>query len=204
MAELWWRGRLSALPLAIGFALALNAVLVTGYIYPEWMSGGLVSMAFWIGVVAWGFTVVRSVRELPSIVAPRSVTDEPDRFVEAHQAFLQANYSEAETLLNQVLAIETRDPPALLLLSGVYRHTGRLESAEMLLDEIRRLEVSDRWFLEIRAEAKRLAAAMEASNASETEPETGSENETKAETESSAETATPSPADLTEPVRRAA
>ncbi|TWU50990.1 hypothetical protein Poly51_42830 [Rubripirellula tenax] len=161
MPELWWRGRLSALPLAVGFAIALNAVLVTRYIFPEWLSGGLVSMAFWIGVLVWGFYVAKSVRELPGIVAPRKVSDEPDRFAEAHQAFLRGDYSEAESLLNQVLAIEARDPPALLLLSGVYRHTDRFESAELLLAEIRRLEVSDRWFLEIQAEASRLKRALE-------------------------------------------
>ena len=38
MADIWWRGRLSALPIAIAFALALNLLLVTRYIYPEWMA----------------------------------------------------------------------------------------------------------------------------------------------------------------------
>lgn len=183
MAELWWRGRLSALPAAIGFALALNAILVTRYIYPQWISGGLVSMAFWIGVLVWGITVVRSIRELPGIVAPRSVSDEPDRFVEAHQAYLKAEYAEAETLLNQVLAIEARDPPALLLLTGVYRHTDRLASAEMLLAEVRRLEVSDRWHLEILSEAGRLASAIEASERPQQPDEADVETETGAEAE---------------------
>ncbi|MGB7323583.1 MAG: tetratricopeptide repeat protein [Rubripirellula sp.] len=195
MAELWWRGRLSALPAAIGFALALNAVLITRYIYPEWISGGLVSMAFWIGVLVWGFTVVRSVRELPGIVAPRSISEEPDRFAEAHQAFLKGEYVESEKLLNQVLAIEARDPPALLLLTGLYRHTGRLASAEMLLAEVRRLEVSDRWALEIRAESARLARAVERSKQPEEKDKPAKET---------AEKETGDPADLTENTAKAA
>ena len=80
LAELWWRGRLSAVPTAFAFALALNLLLVTRYLYPEWLSPGLVSMAFWVGVVLWALSVVRSVRELPLMIAPRRVSDEPDRF----------------------------------------------------------------------------------------------------------------------------
>lgn len=155
------------MPAALAFALAVNIALVTRYIYPEWIAGGLASMGFWIGVLAWGFLVVRGIRELPTIVAPRSISKEPDRFPEARLAYLQAKYGEAEKLLNGVLAIESRDPPSLLLLAGVYRHTDRLESAERLLEEVSRLEVADGWFLELRAETKRLRDAIARASASE-------------------------------------
>lgn len=192
LAELWWRGRLSALPAAIAFALAVNLMLLTRYIYPEWMASGLVSMAFWIGVVTWGFYVVRTVRELPAMVAPRSVSDEPDHFPAARIAYLRADWAEAERLLNGVLAIEPRDPPALLLLTGIYRHTERLEAAEILLKEILRLEVSGGWHLEVMAEARRLRLAIaRLSEGKKLATETP---------ESADETA----ADLTETVRRAA
>lgn len=161
LAELWWRGRLSALPVAIGFMVAVNVILVTRYIYPSWLPAGLVSMAFWVGLLAWAFAAVRSIRELPGLVAPRSISDQPDRFPEAHQAFLNADYAAAEKWLAGVLAIEPRDPPALLLLVAVYRLTGRLESAEILLSEIRRLEVADRWHLEVTAETRRLERATQ-------------------------------------------
>lgn len=162
LAELWWRGRLSALPAAIGFAFALNLLLVTRYIYPEWMASGLVSMACWIGVIAWVFYVVRTVRELPTLIAPRVVSEKPDRFPEARAAYLRSEWTRAEGLLVDVLAIEPRDPPALLLLTGVYRHTGRLEAAEILLQEIARLEVADTWSVEVEAEARRLKQGIEA------------------------------------------
>jgi len=161
LAELWWRGRLSALPAAIGFAFALNLLLVTRYIYPEWMASGLVAMACWIGVIAWVFYVVRTVRELPTLIAPRAVSEEPDRFPEARAAYLCNQWGKAEGLLVDVLAIEPRDPPALLLLTGVYRHTGRLEAAEILLQEIARLEVAETWWVEVQAEARRLKQAIQ-------------------------------------------
>jgi thioredoxin-like negative regulator of GroEL len=161
LAELWWRGRLSAIPTAMAFAVALNLLLVTRYLYPEWLSSGLVTMAFWVGIVVWGFCVIRSVRELPLLISPRRVSDDPDRFPEAHAAYLRGEWREAEKLLTEVLAIEPRDPPALLLLAGIYRQTDRLEAAELLLSEIRRLEVADHWWLEVDAETRRWQRAKQ-------------------------------------------
>jgi thioredoxin-like negative regulator of GroEL len=174
----------------MAFAFGLNLLLITRYLYPEWLSSGLVTMAFWVGIVVWGFYVVRSIRELPQLIAPRRVSDDPDRFPEAHAAYLQGQWREAEQRLTEVLAIEPRDPPALLLLTGVYRHTERLEAAELLLNEIGRLEVADRWWLEVDAEKRRLERARRL------------RHERKAETAPSEET--PPAADLTEPQRSAA
>ena len=101
------------------------------------------------------------------------VSDEPDRFEDAHAAYLAGDWDEAEELLQDVLAIEARDPPALLFLSTIYRITQRYESAELLLEEIERLEVADRWYLEVSAEKKRLL--RDQSSSEETE-KTGSES----------------------------
>lgn len=171
LAEIWWRGRLSGLPAAIAFTLALNLLLVTRYLYPQWIAGGLVTMGFWIGIIAWVFAVVRGIREVPALIAPRQVSQEPDRFPEARSAYLAGNWAAAEGLLTEVLAIEPRDPPALLLLTGVYRHTGRLEAAQVLLDEIVKLEVADGWFLETQAEARRLERAVAATRQEQPEPD---------------------------------
>ncbi len=177
LAELWWRGRVSALSAAIPFAVGINLWLITRFIYPGWVSPGLVSMAFWIGIISWLFYVVRSVRELPGLLAPRRVSAEPDQFPNAREAYLRGNWTETEKLLGQVLAIEPRDPPALLLLTGVYRHTDRLESAEILLEQISRLEVSENWLLEVGAERKRLKRALEAAGGNATsEPESSPKN----------------------------
>ena len=167
LPDLWWRGRLSALPAAIAFAMGLNLLLIMRFIYPQWLSGTLVRVAFWVAVASWIFYVVRSFRELPLIIAPRTVSEEPDRFDEAQYEYLQSNWSEAEKLLLGVLAIEPRDPPALLLLSGVYRHTDRLSQAEVLIHELSRLEIADSWWLEIEAEQRRIARDLEASGAQE-------------------------------------
>ena len=164
LAEIWWRGRLSALPAAIAFTLTVNLILIARYLYPGWIHSGLVSLAFWGGLIALFFYIIRSARELPTLINPRTVSEEPDQFPEARDAYLNSRWEEAEGLLTDVLAIEPRDPPALLLLTGVYRHTGRLEAAELLLREITRLEVADTWLLEVEAESLRLKRAFEAEN----------------------------------------
>jgi|GEM_PF-623236 len=156
LPELWWRGRISALPTALAFAAAANFLLVARFIYPEWLSSGLVRMAGWVGVAVWLFCVVRSIREMPLLLHPRRASGQPDRFVEAHQAYLRGQWAEAESLLSDCLAIENRDPPSLILLCGVYRHTARLEAAQRLLEEIRLTEAADGWWLEVAAEQNRL------------------------------------------------
>jgi tetratricopeptide (TPR) repeat protein len=156
LPELWYRGRLSSLPIAVAFAAALNFWLVARYLFPGLMPSGLVSMAFWVGALLWAVCVWHAIREMPHLIAPRMATDEPDYFVEAHLAYLADDLATAEELFQDVLAIEARDPPALLFLSAIYRRTGRLDSAELLLEEIERLETADRWFLEVAAEKKRL------------------------------------------------
>ncbi|MCR9209881.1 MAG: hypothetical protein NXI28_16745 [bacterium] len=156
MSELWWRGRLSALPTAVAFAAVVNALLIAKFIYPGWLSGALVALACWIAVAAWVVLTVRSFRELPLLLAPRQVSDQPDRFAEAQLAYLTGNYALAEEALTAGLSIEPRDPPALLLLAAVLRHTGRLNAADALLTEIPKLEAAAAWNLEWESERARL------------------------------------------------
>lgn len=161
MSELWWRGRLSALPAAIAFGAVVNALLIAKFIYPGWLSGALVMLACWIVAAAWVVLTIRSIRELPLLLSPRQVSNQPDRFAEAQVAYLTGNYALAEEALTSGLKIEPRDPPALLMLAAVYRHTGRLHAADVLLAETQKLEVAERWSLEWSAERSRLDRDLE-------------------------------------------
>lgn len=156
LPELWWRGRLASLPTALAFATALNLMLVAKFIYPEWLSLGLVRLTGWLGLAAWAYLSVKSISELPSLLSPRAASKSPDRFTDAHLAYLRGQWREAEACLTDCLTVENRDPPALLLLAGVYRHTQRWDAAERLIDEIRLTEAADRWWLEVETERKRL------------------------------------------------
>lgn len=156
LPDIWWRGRLSALPTALAFAFALNLLLVARFIYPEWLAFSFVRVAGWVGVLAWFYCTIKNVRRLPALIQPRATSDKPDRFVDAQAAFLHCDWGRAELRLKDCLAVEERDPPALLLLAAVYRHTGRLEFARVCIDTLRNTEAADRWWLEVDAEEKRL------------------------------------------------
>ena len=93
---------------------------------------------------------------------PREVTEAPDRFAEAQRAYLSGDWSVAEEALRATLGAEPRDPPALLLLIGLYRITDRIDAAEVLLGEMERLECSGGWELEIDAHRDRIARDREA------------------------------------------
>lgn len=166
MAELWWRGRLSALPAAIGFGVLVNGLLITRFLYPEWLSGVLVRVACWVGLVAWAVGAFRAIQELPGLLSPRSVSDQPDRFPEAQVLYLGGEWDRAAELLRGILEVEPRDPPAMLLLAGVCRHRGRLDEAEEWLRRLALLEAADPWWLEREAEAGRLGRAREAAEES--------------------------------------
>lgn len=207
LPEMWFRGQLAALPAALTFAMAVNFLLVARFIYPEWLAPLLVRLACWAAVGVWVYCVAKSVQRLPQVVSPRAVSDQPDRFAEAHIQYLRGHWVEAEALLSDCLEIESRDPPALLLLAGVYRHTNRLAAAAHLLDQLERLERGDFWWLELQDERKRLQrfeAAAEAENEPEDadepeasddadaaeasrEPETAVESETAGEPETTSE-----------------
>jgi hypothetical protein len=156
LPELWWRGRLSALPTAVAFGIALNVMLVARFIYPEWLTFSLVRVGGWVGVAVWFYCTIKNIKDLPGLLHPRKASKQPDRYGEAHLAYLRSDWPRAESLLRECLAVEERDPPALLLLAGVYRHTGRFESARGCIELLRTTEVADRWWLEVDAEEKRL------------------------------------------------
>lgn len=166
LSELWWCGRLSALPQALGFAVVFNAMLVLKYLYPTWLDPTVLRAAWWVGVVVWICWTIKSVRELPALIMPRESSGQPDRFPEAQAAYLRADWELAESLLMGVLSIDPRDPPALLLLSGVYRHTDRWRNALALLNEMSRLELSDRWEIEMEAEVSRIQRLSEGDSSS--------------------------------------
>lgn len=161
LSELWWRGRLSALPAAVAFAAVINVLLIAKFVYAGWLSGALVWLAILVVGATWAVLTVRSIRELPSLLTPRQASDQPDRFSEAHEAYLRGNYEIAEEALTATLAIEPRDPPALLLLAGVYRHRGRLHAAEMLLSGMEKLESTRLWRTQWESEHDRLDRAIE-------------------------------------------
>jgi len=176
LVEIWWRGRLTALPYAIVFSLLVNIYLVASFIYPDWLPASVAGLIFWIGVPIWILFVIRDLRNLPAIMNRVETPEACDLYKAALAQMLAKQYADAEGSLTDMLGIEPRDPPALLLLAGLYRQTQRFEAASLLLREMSRLEVSDAWWLEIDAEQRRLSRQMKAEAVSEDNHQDSSES----------------------------
>ncbi len=182
LPELWYRGQWSALPAALAFGCALNFLLVARFLYPEWLAPLLVKLACWVALACWVYCVAKAIRKLPAVISPRTASNRPDRFSEAHMEYLRGHWVEAEALLIEGLEIESRDPPAMLLLAGIYRHTRRLAAAANVLEQLERMERADFWRLELGDERRRLERYQAAEQAS---PEDDSPEEDSPEEESS-------------------
>ena len=161
LPELWHRGKWSGLPAAVVFAGSLNFLLVARFIYPEWLQPSLVKIACWVAVGVWIMVVARTINRLPQLLHPRIAAGTPDRYPQAHQMYLRSQWHECEAILAEMLEIDSRDCPALLMLAAVYRKTERWEAARMALESLGRLETADAWWQERDLEFKRLQEAIE-------------------------------------------
>jgi tetratricopeptide (TPR) repeat protein len=189
LPELWFRGRWSGLPAALLFAASLNFLLVARWIYPEWLIPSLVRIACWVAVGVWVMCVIRQLGRLPSLLEPRLSSDAGDLFPVARNLYLQGDLVEAEANLAQCLEIDARDCQALLLLSAIYRQTGRFQAAKQTNQLLSKLETADNWWLECQTEREKLQRAEVAQADADTQADTDSHAEGEEPAENSPEIA---------------
>jgi len=164
----WVLGCWRALGLAVAFAAALNLALVATLVWPHWPDGapaGLVASAAWVlvlGLWVWGIVLLR--RDWARLVPPRSDDPQIDGwFREAQVAYLRGHWSQAQTLVANILQRRVGDIEARLLLASIQRRTKRFAEARQTLDELRSDAAAARWQLEITAELKQIAEESERS-----------------------------------------
>ncbi|QDV10375.1 hypothetical protein CA51_02230 [Rosistilla oblonga] len=185
LPEIWFRGRMSGLPAAICFAIAINTLLVSRFIYPQWLEPLMVRSVCWAFVGIWVVLFVRAVRGLPMLLAPRHASGEEDRYDAARTEFLKGRWFEAEALLVHCLEVDPRDALSLLLLASVYRKTDRFAAAAQTLDALAALETGDAWWLERDIEERRLKRMVDDLVAQQEDSETEEESESPADSEGS-------------------
>jgi hypothetical protein len=150
-----WRGDWSGLALAIGFAILLNSLLLCTLIWTE-LVGQRVQAGAWLVVgSAWLVSAIGSGRAARRRL-DENFSAEGDLFPAAVSEYLQGNWVPAERLLDTLVRKHPRDVDARLMLATLWRHTGRLDEARVTLDDLRRLEESQKWELEIRRESRLL------------------------------------------------
>jgi hypothetical protein len=136
---------------AIGFAVLFNVAVVCTFAWPHWLPTW-VTFVGWTGIaVAWAMSVWYEYHHLPA-ARGRGIAASESLFVEAQREYLNRNWFEAESLLQQVLKENVEDTDARLMLATLYRHTERIEEAEDCLCQLERMEQAGKWSLEIARE----------------------------------------------------
>ena len=171
LADLWQQGSWSGLLLALIFGLLLNFSLAASLIWTEWASPEL-RFAAWTGVGS--FWLIGFCTAWRQTGLDRSLLTQ-DLFSQAVNEYLQGNWFQAESLLEQVLRKNRRDVDAQLMLATLYRHTGRCDEARAALEQIKCWRGAEKWELEIQREREQLAAASEQAPDEDQKPGTSPE-----------------------------
>jgi hypothetical protein len=153
---MWRRGVWWALLAAVGFAVLVNLLILSTFLWsdalrPSVRSGGW-AMAFlvWVGAaIASRIEENRGTeRELQVHVG--------DPLPRAIDAYLKGQWFEAECLLVDLLDRHPRDIESRLMLATLYRHTRRYEEARGALDCLECHEGAGKWVVEIARERRLL------------------------------------------------
>jgi hypothetical protein len=151
LPQLWWRGDLRAMMLAVLFAIVLNFALTATFVWPEMVSTGTLA-AIWTGVITyWMIAVWTGMREVTRIRS-RSVEQQQALFLNAQMEYLKGHWLEAETLLRELLGIDQHDGDARLMLASLLRHSDRAGEALIQLETLELSEAGGKWASEISRE----------------------------------------------------
>lgn len=162
LPQIWKRGAWSALALAVGFALLVNAALVVSFLWSELLPHGARTILWVVVGLIWsGSAVTACFRNSQE----RTIRAEQDRIIndpypEALDHYLKGNWFEAECVLGELLRRNPRDLEAGLLLATLLRHTGRFDEAAGQLERLGRFEGCEKWELEIGRERRLLDEAQ--------------------------------------------
>jgi hypothetical protein len=155
-----WRG----LVLAAAFGAALNAALVTTFVWPEWIGAGgaqaaTIGMSWLIVLGLWALGWFWLRRDMPQHL-PATHGDTRNElecvFQQAQHEYLKGHWIETETLLRQALSADRSDVEARLLLASVQRRTKRWGEARITLQTLLNDEAAARWRPEIETELQRI------------------------------------------------
>ena len=157
---LWYRGQMSSLLVAIGFAVLLNLTLVSSFLWP-WSLGETFPAVAWPMIfLIWGtsaWVAYYRVTDVMAVPTSEKVAD-PERpdtlFNQAQREYLGGHWEEAESLLNRRIENAPRDVESRLLLATLFRHTRRLNKAQEQLSEMQRYDEALEWEFEIDRETQ--------------------------------------------------
>lgn len=166
LSRLWLLGDITALGIAVVFALLLNGMLAVTWMWPGVArtepSGWLIPILGWTLVLCfWGGSFWHAVQELTSLHRATARTADAALFCEAQLEYLKGDWVECERHLNQLLKRTPRDIEARLLLATTQRQAQRYDDARRELDCLEKIDGSQRWWWEIRDERARIVRLLD-------------------------------------------
>lgn len=184
LASLWHRGDLASMLQAAAFSLLLNTFLLTSFLWPGLLSAPL-RWTLGVSVLVWWLIGVRKNRLFlsRSLGMERWSTPElTEQFMEAQCQYLRGHWTEAESILRQILRKNPRDIESGLLLSQIWRRSGQPMKALEQLGHLQKLDESLQWMMEIGREIKALEFDLSEAEDFEAEDGLGEEEEVEAAT----------------------
>ena len=154
------RGSRAGIIVALAYAIALDAGIVTTFIWPDLVELP-VTIAVWAGVaVIWLASTVSAAAAFPPRLARPVPADVDPLFVKARDAYLARDWVAAESRLRELLILAPTDGEAQLMLATLLRRVGRLSEATDALEKLSASDSGARWQTAMAAERQRIAATL--------------------------------------------
>jgi len=153
-------GHRAFLAMALGFALLLNAFLITNFYWTALITASQRNILLIALFGTWVVLMIAAAywkSRLDAAAKPEH-HDETLRQTICH--YLRGDWFAAESQILPYLKKYPKDIEMLLLQATMYRHAERYEEAQMVLDKLCLLQNSQHWHTEINAERTLIAAAL--------------------------------------------
>jgi hypothetical protein len=157
LPQLWLRGEVSALGLAVGFSALLNLSIVATWGWVDLLGLPLLLVA-WCGVaLIWLISLGGGIAHMAQLGRVSPIDPAGDLFRAAQGEYLRGNWFEAELALNQALERKPSDVDARLMLATLLRRIGQPNEAIEQLRRLSNTEGAEKWALEIARQQRLLA-----------------------------------------------
>lgn len=159
LPQVWSFGKWGFWALAVALAAAFNALLAASFGWSE-LLGPKLRTILWVGFAAlWTAAWLWSLQNFRRRAALNARLPS-DEFALAIGHYLKGDYYQAEELFRKLLDKNERDLDVRLMLATLLRRGKRWAEAAKELDNLAKLEGSEKWELEIARERKLVADAM--------------------------------------------
>lgn len=152
----WFRGSLTGLLIALGFALVLEIAVLSTAVWPLWLRPSTVAVVWFCVVLYWLIAALPSL--LQGTLGNRDVLagsqQRLDLFRKAQAEYLTGNWIEAERQLLSLLDADDSDAEVQLMLATLYRRLNRRHDAGRHLELAMEYDVRSKWNWEISQERR--------------------------------------------------